>query len=52
MGNTDNMRIMAVLTMQVLHQKFVRDWRAPEPAPPEPVTVFDRTTSSAQGETT
>ncbi|MEJ6554731.1 asparagine synthase (glutamine-hydrolyzing) [Microbacterium esteraromaticum] len=49
MGNTDNMRVMAVLTSQLLHRMFVRDWRTIEPAPPEPLTVLDRRTSAAQG---
>ncbi|WCD92922.1 asparagine synthase (glutamine-hydrolyzing) [Microbacterium sp. nov. GSS16] len=44
MGNTDNMRVMAVLTSQLLHQMLVQDWRAPEPTPPTPVAAFHRTT--------
>lgn len=50
MGNTDSMRLMAVLTTQLLHQMFIRDWRTPEPDPPAPVAVFDRTTRNREGE--
>jgi asparagine synthase (glutamine-hydrolysing) len=50
MGNTDSMRLMAVLTTQLLHQMFIRDWRTPEPDPPAPVVVFDRTTGKREGE--
>ncbi|WP_260980488.1 asparagine synthase (glutamine-hydrolyzing) [Microbacterium paludicola] len=42
MGNTDSMRLMAVLTSQLLHRMFIREWRAPAPDPPGPVTCFDR----------
>ncbi|MEW1976074.1 asparagine synthase (glutamine-hydrolyzing) [Microbacterium profundi] len=49
MGNTDNMRIMAVLTTQLLHQMLIRDWHPPEPDPPAPIAVFDRTTGNHRG---
>ncbi|MEW1961013.1 asparagine synthase (glutamine-hydrolyzing) [Microbacterium sp. NPDC077644] len=52
MGNTDNMRVMGVLTMQLLHRMLVRDWRAPEPLPPRPVVTFDRTSGNLPGEWT
>lgn len=48
MGNTDNMRVMAVLTSQLLHQMFVRDWHPPDPMPPAPVASFDRSTTGAR----
>ncbi len=42
-GNTDNMRLLAVLSTQLLHQQLVVDaGRATDHDPPEPMTVIDR----------
>lgn len=42
-GNTDNMRVVAILSTQLVHQRFIADtsaWSAPQ-APPEPVHIVD-----------
>ena len=40
LGNTDNMRLLAVLSTQLLHQQFVQgDGTGPGSAPPPPPTV-------------
>ena len=43
MGNTDNMRVLAVLSTQLVHQQFIaHDGAGPgENAPPEPLMVAD-----------
>jgi asparagine synthase (glutamine-hydrolysing) len=43
MGNTDNMRVLAVVSTQLLHHQFIADpsWASPVPAPPEPAHVID-----------
>jgi asparagine synthase (glutamine-hydrolysing) len=42
-GNTDNMRLLAVLSTQLLHQQLVVDGGAASDAPPPaPMTVIDR----------
>ncbi|NPC40890.1 asparagine synthase (glutamine-hydrolyzing) [Nocardioides sp. zg-1230] len=42
-GNTDNMRLLAVLSTQLLHQQLVVDGgTASDAAPPAPMTVIDR----------
>jgi asparagine synthase (glutamine-hydrolysing) len=42
-GNTDNMRLLAVLSTQLLHQQLVVDaGRATDHDPPEPMIVIDR----------
>lgn len=42
-GNTDNMRLLAVVSTQLLHQQLVVDaGRASDNDPPEPMTVIDR----------
>jgi asparagine synthase (glutamine-hydrolysing) len=42
-GNTDNMRLLAVVSTQLLHQQLIADaGRATDTAPPEPMTVIDR----------
>ncbi|CUR57038.1 Putative asparagine synthetase [metagenome] len=42
-GNTDNMRLLAVVSTQLLHQQLVVDaGRATDNHPPEPMTVIDR----------
>jgi asparagine synthase (glutamine-hydrolysing) len=42
-GNTDNMRMLAVLSTQLVHRQFIADDPAvhARSAPPEPVHVFD-----------
>ena len=43
MGNTDNMRLLAVVSTQLLHQQLVVDaGSASDDAPPAPMTVIDR----------
>ncbi|MBG6098202.1 asparagine synthase (glutamine-hydrolyzing) [Nocardioides luteus] len=42
LGNTDNMRLVAVLSTQLLHSELLTG-PAPAAAPPEPLTVFDTT---------
>ena len=42
-GNTDNMRLLAVLSTQLLHQQLLVDGgRAADAPPPAPMTVVDR----------
>jgi asparagine synthase (glutamine-hydrolysing) len=42
-GNTDNMRLLAVVSTQLLHQQLVVDaGSASDDAPPQPMTVIDR----------
>jgi asparagine synthase (glutamine-hydrolysing) len=42
-GNTDNMRLLAVLSTQLLHQQLLVDGgRAADAPPPGPMTVVDR----------
>lgn len=42
-GNTDNMRLLAVLSTQLVHQQLVVDGgAASDGAPPSPMTVVDR----------
>lgn len=43
MGNTDNMRVLAVLSTQLVHQQFIaRDGAGPgDDSPPEPLMVAD-----------
>ena len=42
-GNTDNMRLLAVVSTQLLHQQLVVDaGSASDDAPPAPMTVIDR----------
>lgn len=42
-GNTDNMRLLAVLSTQLLHEQFVADGgRGSDDTPPAPMTVVDR----------
>ena len=42
-GNTDNMRLLAVVSTQLLHQQYVADaGRASDHAPPQPMTIIDR----------
>ena len=43
MGNTDNMRVLAVLSTQLVHQQFIaQDGAGPgEDSPPEPLMVAD-----------
>lgn len=42
LSNSDSMRLMAVLTLQLLHHQFIDSWRSPVPDPSAPVVVFDR----------
>lgn len=42
LGNTDNMRLVAVLSTQLLHTELLTG-PAPAAAPPEPLTVYDTT---------
>ncbi|MDR7252417.1 asparagine synthase (glutamine-hydrolyzing) [Nocardioides sp. BE266] len=42
-GNTDNMRLLAVISTQLLHQQLIVDGgSACDTAPPQPMTVIDR----------
>jgi asparagine synthase (glutamine-hydrolysing) len=43
MGNTDNMRVLAVVSTQLLHHQFIADqsWAPPVPPPPRPMHVID-----------
>ncbi|MFI5623805.1 asparagine synthase (glutamine-hydrolyzing) [Nocardioides sp. NPDC051685] len=41
LGNTDNMRLVAVLSTQLLHSELLTGPVARAVAPPEPLTVFD-----------
>jgi len=41
LGNTDNMRLVAVLSTQLLHSELLTGPAARATAPPEPLTVFD-----------
>ncbi|OIJ24096.1 asparagine synthase (glutamine-hydrolyzing) [Nocardioides luteus] len=43
LGNTDNMRLVAVLSTQLLHSELLSGPAARAAAPPEPLTVFDTT---------
>jgi asparagine synthase (glutamine-hydrolysing) len=49
LGNTDNMRVVAVLSTQLLHQTFVtdNDWSTAERALPEPEVAVDLLTEEA-----
>lgn len=42
-GNTDNMRLVAVLSTQLLHAQFLAGRRTPPTRPPEPVLAIDLT---------
>lgn len=44
LGNSDSMRLMALLSLQLLHTLFVRDWSRPTALPLGPVAVFDTLT--------
>ncbi|MFJ9388704.1 asparagine synthase (glutamine-hydrolyzing) [Nocardioides sp. NPDC101246] len=46
LGNTDNMRLVAVLSTQLLHSELLAGPVAGPTAPPEPLTIFDRTLES------
>jgi asparagine synthase (glutamine-hydrolysing) len=41
LGNTDNMRVLAVLSTQLVHHQHIADDGAGDEAPPEPMTVVD-----------
>ncbi len=41
LGNTDSMRLVMVLSTQLLHHEFLSGSRPEPPPPPEPLTVFD-----------
>ncbi|MFE6646395.1 asparagine synthase (glutamine-hydrolyzing) [Nocardioides sp. NPDC057772] len=43
LGNTDNMRLVAVLSTQLLHTELLTGSTDRTAAPPEPLTVFDHT---------
>ncbi|MER7557252.1 asparagine synthase (glutamine-hydrolyzing) [Nocardioides sp. NPDC126508] len=43
LGNTDNMRLVAVLSTQLLHSELLTGPAARAATPPEPLTVFDTT---------
>lgn len=43
LGNTDNMRLVAVLSTQLLHGELLTGAGGGSAAPPEPLTVVDRT---------
>ena len=47
MGNTDNMRVLAVLSTQLLHREFIAgDGSSPADRPPaQPMTVIDHVTA-------
>lgn len=40
LGNTDSMRLMAVVTIQLVNELFVTNWRRPSAEPPQPMAVF------------
>ncbi len=40
-GNTDNMRVMAVISTQLIHSQFIAGGSPDSPAAPEPVHVVD-----------
>jgi len=51
MGNTDNMRVLAVVSTQLLHQQFIADsWPIPEPKPSEPLSIADLTTQERESD--
>lgn len=41
LGNTDNMRLMAVLSTQLVHQRFITGDGGPDRSPPAPMVVRD-----------
>lgn len=43
LGNTDNMRLVAVLSTQLLHSELLTGAAVGPASPPEPLTVFDST---------
>ncbi|GGR48889.1 asparagine synthase (glutamine-hydrolyzing) [Nocardioides luteus] len=43
LGNTDNMRLVAVLSTQLLHSELITGSVFASAPPPEPLTVFDHT---------
>ena len=46
MSNTDNMRVLAIVSTQLTHQSFVvdNDWGGPERALPTPTIAVDLVT--------
>ncbi len=51
MGNTDNMRVLAVVSTQLLHQQFIAgSWPIPEPKPSEPLSIADLTTQERESD--
>ncbi|GAB2456376.1 asparagine synthase (glutamine-hydrolyzing) [Xylanimonas ulmi] len=48
MSNTDNMRLVAVVSVQLLHQLFIDGGRHLPAAPASPMAVFDRMTPTKE----